>query len=56
MDSKFGQVFLFLTNLAWKSRITIPLVLTTVLMAAGIRLQIDINIQTASIVITNPIR
>lgn len=45
MNSAFGEVFLFLTDLAWKSRITIPMLVTTVFLIMDIRLQIEINIQ-----------
>lgn len=46
MNTQFGEVFLFLTDLAWKSRITIPMLVTTVFLIMDIRLQIEINIQT----------
>lgn len=46
MNTPFGEVFLFLTDLAWKSRITIPMLVTTVFLIMDIRLQIEINIQT----------
>lgn len=49
MDSQFGEVFLFLTNLAWKCRITLPVLVTAVFMAMDIRLQIEINIQTGPV-------
>lgn len=45
MNSQFGEVFLFLTDLAWKSRMTIPVLVTTVFLIMDIRLQIEINIQ-----------
>ncbi|XP_055381436.1 uncharacterized protein LOC129612021 [Condylostylus longicornis] len=45
MDSEFGRAFLFLTNLAWKCRITLPVLVTAVFMVMDIRLQIEINIQ-----------
>lgn len=46
MNSPFGEVFLFLTDLAWKSRMTIPVLVTTVFLIMDIRLQIEINIQS----------
>ncbi|XP_017026698.1 uncharacterized protein [Drosophila kikkawai] len=46
MNSLFGNVFLFLTELAWKSRLTIPVLVTTAFLVMDIRLQIEINIQT----------
>ncbi|KAI8046595.1 uncharacterized protein LOC128252414 isoform X1 [Drosophila gunungcola] len=46
MDSTFGKVFMFLTDLAWKSRLTIPVLVTTVFLVMDIRLQIEINIQS----------
>ncbi|XP_017091956.1 uncharacterized protein [Drosophila bipectinata] len=46
MDSTFGNVFLFLTDLAWKSRLTIPVLVTTAFLVMDIRLQIEINIQS----------
>lgn len=50
MDSTFGNVFLFLTDLAWKSRLTIPVLVTTAFLVMDIRLQIEINIQTGQVV------
>lgn len=49
MNSAFGEVFLFLTNLAWKSRMTIPILVTTVFLIMDIRLQIEINIQSGQV-------
>jgi len=49
MDSEFGQAFLFLTNLAWKCRITLPVLVTAVFMVMDIRLQIEINIQAGQL-------
>ncbi|XP_055847842.1 uncharacterized protein LOC129913277 [Episyrphus balteatus] len=46
MNTPFGEVFLFLTDLAWKSRMTIPVLVTTVFLVMDIRLQIEINIQS----------
>lgn len=50
MNSPFGDVFLFLTDLAWKSRMTIPVLVTTVFLIMDIRLQIEINIQSGQAV------
>lgn len=52
MDSAFGEVFMFLTNLAWKSRLTIPVLVTTAFLIMDIRLQIEINIQSGQVVCT----
>lgn len=49
MDSTFGNIFLFLTDLAWKSRLTIPVLVTTAFLVMDIRLQIEINIQTGQV-------
>ncbi|XP_054725703.1 uncharacterized protein LOC129235723 [Anastrepha obliqua] len=46
MNTPFGEVFLFLTDLAWKSRVTIPMLVTTIFLIMDIRLQIEINIQS----------
>jgi len=50
MDSLFGKVFMFLTDLAWKSRLTIPIMVTTAFLVMDIRLQIEINIQSGQFV------
>lgn len=50
MNSAFGEVFMFLTNLAWKSRLTIPVLVTTAFLIMDIRLQIEINIQSGQVV------
>lgn len=50
MNTPFGEVFLFLTDLAWKSRVTIPMLVTTVFLIMDIRLQIEINIQTGQVI------
>lgn len=49
MNSAFGEVFIFLTNLAWKSRITIPVLVTTAFLIMDIRLQIEINIESGQV-------
>ncbi|XP_065372362.1 calsequestrin-2 [Calliphora vicina] len=49
MNSPFGEVFMFLTNLAWKSRLTIPVLVTTAFLIMDIRLQIEINIQSGQV-------
>ncbi|XP_034664059.1 uncharacterized protein LOC117898616 [Drosophila subobscura] len=46
MESTFGNIFLFLTELAWKSRLTMPILVTTAFLVMDIRLQIEINIQS----------
>lgn len=50
MDSPFGESFLFLIKLAWKSRITLPVLVTAIFMVMDLRPRIDINIQTRQIV------
>jgi len=50
MESTFGKVFMFLTDLAWKSRLTIPVIVTTAFLVMDIRLQIEINIQSGQFV------
>lgn len=43
MDSAFGQTFLFLTKLAWKSKVTIPILVTAAFLAMDFRMQIELN-------------
>lgn len=50
MNSSFGEIFMFLTNLAWKSRMTIPVLVTTAFLIMDIRLQIEINFQSGQVV------
>ncbi|XP_037949281.1 uncharacterized protein LOC119680513 [Teleopsis dalmanni] len=49
MDTQFGKLFLFLTDLAYKSRLTIPVLITSAFLVLDIRLQIEINVQTGQI-------
>ncbi|XP_005185682.1 uncharacterized protein LOC101897921 [Musca domestica] len=49
MNSSFGEIFMFLTNLAWKSRMTIPVLVTTAFLIMDIRLQIEINFQSGQV-------
>ncbi|XP_073817870.1 uncharacterized protein [Musca autumnalis] len=49
MNSPFGEIFMFLTNLAWKSRMTIPVLVTTAFLIMDIRLQIEINFQSGQV-------
>lgn len=53
MNSNFGELFIFLTDLAWKNRITIPVLITTAFLILDIRLQIEINVQAGQIVSEN---
>lgn len=50
MNSNFGELFMFLTDLAWKNRVTIPVLITTAFLILDIRLQIEINVQAGQIV------
>lgn len=50
MDSTFGQTFLFLTKLAWKSKVTLPILVTAVFLAMDFRMQIELNIETEQLV------
>ncbi|XP_030384876.1 uncharacterized protein LOC115632045 [Scaptodrosophila lebanonensis] len=49
MNSTFGNVFLFLTDLAWKNRFTLPVLVTTAFLVMDLRLQIEINVQTGQV-------
>lgn len=49
MNSELGKTFLFLTNLAWKSRITLPALITFSYLAFNFRWQVEINIHTERI-------
>lgn len=50
MSSKFGTTFMFLTKLAWQSRITLPALITCAFMALNFRWEVEINIHTERIV------
>lgn len=50
MESAIGQTFLFLTNLAWKSKVTLPILVTAVFLAMDFRMQIELNIETEQLV------
>lgn len=52
MNSVFGKTFLFLTKLAWSSRITLPMLVTTAFMIMDIRMQIEINVHTERILVS----
>lgn len=51
MNSTFGKTFLFLTNLAWKSRVTLPVLITAGFMILNFRWEVEINIHTERIAI-----
>ncbi|XP_055590256.1 ribosomal L1 domain-containing protein CG13096 [Uranotaenia lowii] len=51
MNSNFGRTFLFLTNLAWKSRVTLPVLITAGFMILNFRWEVEINIHTERIAI-----
>uniref|UniRef100_A0A1Q3FBB4 Uncharacterized protein n=1 Tax=Culex tarsalis TaxID=7177 RepID=A0A1Q3FBB4_CULTA len=51
MNSTFGKTFLFLTNLAWKSRVTLPVIITAGFMVLNFRWEVEINIHTERIAI-----
>ncbi|KAG4078366.1 hypothetical protein HA402_013076 [Bradysia odoriphaga] len=42
----FRQTFLFLTKLAWDSRVTLPIIITGAFMVMDIRMQVEINVHT----------
>lgn len=54
MASTFSRTFMFLTKLAWNSRITLPLLVTVAFMAMDFRMQIEINVQTERVVRDEP--
>ena len=49
MNSSLGKTFLFLTNLAYKSRITLPILITAGFMILNFRWEVEINIHTEQI-------
>lgn len=53
-SSTFSKTFIFLTKLAWNSRITLPLLVTVAFMAMDFRMQVEINVQTERIVHDEP--
>lgn len=52
--SLFSRTFIFLTKLAWNSRVTLPLLVTIAFMAMDFRMQVEINVQTERIVHDEP--
>lgn len=44
--SAFGRTFMFLTKLAWKSRLTLPMMITAAFLAMDFRMQVEINVHT----------
>lgn len=51
VSSSFSQAFVFLTKLAWNSRITLPALLTIVFMSMDFRMQMEISVQSEHITI-----
>lgn len=49
MPSSFNETFLFLTKLAWKNRVTLPIFITIAFMACNFRWEVEISIQTERI-------
>lgn len=45
MKSEFGQTFLFLADLAWKSRITVPILISAAFMIMDINMQVRFSIR-----------
>lgn len=46
----FSRTFIFLAKLAWKSRVTLPMIVTAAFMAMDFRMQVEINVHTEGIV------
>ena len=51
MDSTFGQTFLFLTKLAWKCKVTLPILVTAAFLVMDFRMQIELNVHTEQLVL-----
>lgn len=49
MTTPFGKTFIFLTKLAWDSRVTLPMIVTAAFMAMDFRMQVEINVHTEGI-------
>jgi hypothetical protein len=49
MPSSFNETFLFLTRLAWKNRVTLPIFITIAFLACNFRWEVEISIQTERI-------
>lgn len=49
MNTPFGKTFMFLTKLAWNSRVTLPMIVTAAFMAMDFRMQVEINVHTEGI-------
>lgn len=50
MNSKLGTTFMFLTKLAWNSKVSLPVLLTCAFMVLNFRWEVEINIHTERIV------
>uniref|UniRef100_A0A336MCI8 CSON014133 protein n=1 Tax=Culicoides sonorensis TaxID=179676 RepID=A0A336MCI8_CULSO len=50
MNSKLGTTFMFLTKLAWNSKLSLPVLLTCAFMVLNFRWEVEINIHTERIV------
>ncbi|XP_053691872.1 uncharacterized protein LOC128740359 [Sabethes cyaneus] len=51
MSGTFGRTFMFLTDLAWKSRVTLPVLITVGFMILNFRWEVEINIHAERIAI-----
>ncbi|XP_055543877.1 uncharacterized protein LOC129729377 [Wyeomyia smithii] len=51
MSGTFGKTFIFLTDLAWKSRVTLPVLITVGFMILNFRWEVEINIHAERIAI-----
>lgn len=49
-SSKLGTTFMFLTKLAWNSKVSLPVLLTCAFMVLNFRWEVEINIHTERIV------
>lgn len=48
-STPFTRTFIFLTKLAWKSRVTLPMIVAAAFMAMDFRMQVEINVHTEGI-------
>lgn len=56
MNSKLGTTFMFLTKLAWQSKVSLPVLLTCAFMVLNFRWEVEINIHTERIVFQDEIQ
>lgn len=47
MKSKFGRIFVFFANLAWKNRLTFPLLIAAAFMITDMNFQVRFSIRRA---------